>query len=189
MSGGDETTRRRFLDKVQTSDGCWMWRGAKSVRTGYGSFSIGGKSEWAHRASWRLLRGPIPAGLWVLHTCDVRPCVNPAHLYLGTVADNSRDAVARRRTATGQRNGVHTHPETRRFGQAVGTAKLTEERILEVLTDLAAGTMQSVAASRHGVSRGAVQQILSGRTWSHSEPIRAAIAAYRRVRPKRSHFA
>lgn len=73
-------------------NGCWTWTGTRD-RQGYGRW----KRWLAHRFSWARSNGPIPEGLWVLHHCDNPPCVNPAHLYLGTVVENVHDAVDRGR--------------------------------------------------------------------------------------------
>lgn len=80
----------RYWAKVKMGNGCWLWTGAVSGR-GYGKLGIDGRDIGAHRLAWELAYGPIPAGLFVLHTCDVRRCVNHAHLFLGTAADNTRD--------------------------------------------------------------------------------------------------
>ena len=98
----------RFWAKVargSTSE-CWLWLGGISS-TGYGSIKrSGGARITAHRASWELHRGPVPDGLWVLHRCDVRRCVNPAHLFLGTRLDNIRDMDAKGRRSVGFRHGL-----------------------------------------------------------------------------------
>lgn len=75
------------------AQGCWIWTGV-SIRKGYGMWR---GSQLAHRHSWERTNGPIPDGLWVLHHCDNPPCVNPAHLYLGTVVENAQDAMDRGR--------------------------------------------------------------------------------------------
>lgn len=64
---------------------------------------VGGKTVRAHRASYKFYRGPIPDGLWVLHRCDVRCCINPDHLWLGTHQDNVDDMMAKGRKPIGPR--------------------------------------------------------------------------------------
>lgn len=81
------------------SGGCWIWQGAKSH--GYGMFEFLGKSRHAHRVAWALLYGELPAvGIEVCHACDTPLCVRPLHLFLGTHAENLRDAQAKGRLAT-----------------------------------------------------------------------------------------
>lgn len=98
------TIEERFYSKVapmMDDRGCWEWMG--SLATGkwrYGKFPKGPHgSGWlqASRVSWEIHNGPIPVGMKVLHKCDNPPCVNPAHLFLGTSSDNTRDMIAKGR--------------------------------------------------------------------------------------------
>jgi len=105
---------QRFWDKVnkKAQNGCWEWTSA--IRgNGYGAFFThlideGRKCHGAHRYSWQIVNGQIPNGLWVLHKCDNRICVNPEHLFLGDRTDNMRDCATKRRVCIiGKSNLTH----------------------------------------------------------------------------------
>lgn len=161
----DEKTIARFWAKVDKSagpDGCWPWTAAK-LRGGYGQFnpgiSEGRRMVKAHRVSWALTNGPIPSGeghhgICVCHRCDVRACVNPAHLFLGTQAENVRD-----RDAKGRRVNMR--------GEAHGMAKLTEADAKTVIALISLRERYRDIASRFGVTRHCVKRIASGRSWAH----------------------
>jgi len=99
---GDLPIAPRFWPRVpQPSDGCWIWPGSRD-KNGYGLFWINrDKYDRAHRVAYRLTFGSIPAGFYVLHSCDNPPCVRPDHLRAGTQRENIRQAIAA---------GRHKHP-------------------------------------------------------------------------------
>jgi hypothetical protein len=136
----------RFWPKVDKRESCWLWIGSKDI-SGYGRMSRAGRGEKAHRLAWELTHGAIPAGLSVLHRCDVRACVRPEHLFLGTPRDNSHDAMRKGRLASGLRNG--------------GT-KLTDDHVLAVRCLLASGWRQRDIAQRFGVSQHLISLINRG---------------------------
>ena len=108
------------------------------------------RKQWpAHRLSYQLFIGDIPKGLMVCHACDVRSCVNPEHLWIGTCADNLADMASKGRAAKGERNG---------------NAKLTNKQVMAILQD---DRTLSQIASDYGVDRTNIWQIKSRKTHKH----------------------
>lgn len=117
----------RFFANVNKTESCWLW--LASGADGYGSFMVKGKYWRVHRWAYERFVGSIPNGLFVCHKCDVRNCVNPAHLFLGTNTDNMRDASRKGRLKTGKpipsldkvcRNGHPRTPENTRLIRPYG---------------------------------------------------------------------
>jgi hypothetical protein len=137
--------------------GCWIWTGAKFTH-GYGHFSsrYNGKKwvDGAHRISWQLHCGEIPAGLFVCHKCDTPLCVNPDHLFLGTSKENTRDAVAKGRM-------------NRPIGETNNTAKLSEDDVLQILSMDARGLSAKEISQQFPVNNQSIRNIIRGKTWSH----------------------
>lgn len=143
----------RFASKINKTDSCWLWKGGKD-KDGYGMFNgrvDGVLQARAHRYSYARYRGPIPALLNVCHTCDVRACVNPDHLFLGTMADNMDDKMAK---------GRHVTP----VGEKHYRALLTEEHVKAILDD---PRTHSRIADDYRVSRTTISSIKARQSWPH----------------------
>ena len=136
-----------FLNKVNRTKTCWLWTGCID-RLGYGRFQIT-KAYHAHRVAYELWVGPIPSGIHVLHTCDVRSCVNPHHLWLGTHADNMRDR---------ENKGRANHPT----GEFNGGSKLTLDQVKRIRLDT---RFHRRIAEEYKVCRNTIHRIKHQLTW------------------------
>jgi len=143
----------RFASKYDIQEnGCWIWTGGL-LRGGYGSFEIKCRPNrecgQAHRVSWRIHCGTIPAGMMVLHRCDVPRCVNPDHLFLGTQKDNMQDMSRKGRASTERHN-----------------TKLTETDVAEIrATHKPKYGALSQMARKYGVHAITIRRILNGKSW------------------------
>lgn len=160
----------RLLRRVTKTETCWLWTGC-TAPYGYGKLLDGTpeqRTRYAHCIAYELFIGPIPDGMLVCHTCDVRNCVNPAHLFLGTHADNSADMKAKGRAATGRRSGAYTHPERRMRGEGHPNTPLTEKNVREIRARYAAGNVsQQTLADKYGVCRPTISNVIRRVTWGH----------------------
>lgn len=162
----------RFYDKVNMTESCWLWDGAKDPR-GYGRMGAGARkgntapSMLAHRFAWELFNGPIPKGKHILHNCpggDNPSCVNPAHLRIGTHAENMADGAAK---------GQHVK------GEAQPSARLTEAQVREIRrryenrqfvsrrTTWRDPNSMTALAKEYGVGVGTIYDIVHRKTWRH----------------------
>lgn len=170
------TTRRsltdRFWEKVDRSGECWIWTASRNP-DGYGKINSGGRhgpTLRAHRVSYELAYGPIPEGLDVCHRCDNPPCVNPAHLFVGTPLDNMQDAVQKGHVHNGDRHYTHREPSLTVRGEQKGTAKLTNEQVREIRHQAHQGFPQRAIAKQFGVQESTISMIVRRRLWKHLDP-------------------
>jgi hypothetical protein len=141
------------IDRLTTPDGCHPWTAGCSG--GYGVFGAGGRVWHAHRWGYLTLVGVIPEGLCVCHHCDNPLCQNRLHWFLGTLADNNADKVAKGRQARLQ-------------GTAHPMAKLTEQDVREIRQFYGHGLVTMYELARmYGVTRPAIGNIIRCKTWSH----------------------
>lgn len=140
----------------EPNSGCWLWTGELDTK-GYGAVVYLGRRYGAHRASWIVAKGEIPAGLCVLHKCDNPACVNPDHLFLGTKADNMADMIAKGRA-------IHNGPAKPRRGEECSHAKVTAKDVIAIRA--ASGPQHNIARA-YGISPQQVSRIKRGVRWAH----------------------
>lgn len=140
------------LDFEIDSNGCFLVTSHVLNKHGYAHFRFKKKDVRAHRLVYEECFGPIADGLVVRHKCDVRNCVNPEHLEIGTPLDNARDKVERGRSSVGEKNGRH---------------KLTEETVREVRTLVKSGMTTKDISDELGIKFYTVKNIRERKTWKH----------------------
>ncbi len=148
--------KERFWAKVNKTPGqgpqgrCWLWTGGLNEK-GYGRHG----NAKAHRVACELVKGPIPEGLILLHSCDTPACVRPAHLKPGTHLENKHDSIAKRRHA---------------YGERTGNSVLTEAQVVEIRRLRAKGLTGTKIASLLGVNYRAVYRVANHEFWRHVKP-------------------
>lgn len=147
----NELLDRIFRDTTGDENGCWVWTGSGGQ---YGRMTFKGQSLSLHRLSYELYKGPIPADLLVMHTCDNPRCINPFHLKLGTPADNTADMMTKGRYV----QAVYGQPRMR---------WLTPENVRSIRQSLQEGVTRAKVARQFGVSWTTVDRIEKGLMWSN----------------------
>jgi hypothetical protein len=139
----------KFFHSIEPEpmSGCWLWTGATTG--GYGQFYHKGKQHRAHRLSYEMHKGEVPEGADVCHKCDVRCCVNPDHLFIGTRKDNMQDCVTKGRIATGSRHG---------------RSKLSEDDVRFIRDSKMTGV---ALAKIFGVQPPMISRVRNGQNWKH----------------------
>jgi len=150
FSLGSEKDVARFWAKVKKAgdDECWLWQAARQAGR-YGVFSLEGGTVMPHRYAWQLANGPLPPGMHVLHSCDVKLCCNPRHLRLGTSIENAHDRVLRKRQPRGE-----THPLSRLNEDDVRAIRASHETY-------------AALSKRYSVSPGTIGAIRQRKCWKH----------------------
>ncbi len=154
------TVSERFWARVeQCESGCWIWTGVLDSRQRYGRFAIKKRQYQAHRVAWYLHTGEWPPGDRVVcHSCDTPSCVNPAHLFLGTQADNLRDMWVKGRGHDGSGSAR---------GEARYNAVLTDELVREIRAEYASGVPIHVLARRYDRDASHLRQVVRRQIWKH----------------------
>ena len=151
------------VDRTGGVDACWPFKG-KGQSGGYGVLSTSKRpyrTIYTHRLAYRLATGVDPHGQAVCHRCDNPPCCNPAHLFLGTIADNVRDMIAK------GRQGVNNGQPPLLRGEQHGSAKVTEAAVREIRRRAAAGESSSVLGRAFGLDSSSVRYIVRRENWKH----------------------
>ena len=147
----------RFFKYIEKQEnGCWIWTGHVK-RDGYGASRHIGKYVLSHRLSWIIHNGEIPKGMFILHKCDVRSCVNPEHLFLGTHQDNMDDMINKKR-------------DRHLKGEDSALSKLTDENVREIRSLYKSGKFtQEELANKFPCSRANMSSIILRKIWRHLE--------------------
>lgn len=168
-------TAERFWKKVNKNGPtiredlgpCWLW--PRLSTQGYGKTTIRLKHWLAHRLAWFYTFGELSDEICVCHECDVRNCVNPSHLWLGTNQENTTDKVVKGRQATRKKivNAKFLKNQVCVSGERHGMSRLSNEQIGEIRSLRKSGLKLFELSQKFSVSQGHLSAICNGRAWSH----------------------
>lgn len=145
-----QISKEKFSEKYipEPMSGCWLWTSSRS-KNGYGVMDFGINPRYAHRMAWALYRGKILKDMEICHSCDVRLCVNPDHLYQATHKKNMADQYQKARTTWGENHA---------------NSKLTEKNAKDIILDR---RPQNIIAKSYKVSRATICMIKKGKLWGY----------------------
>lgn len=146
------------VDKTSNPNGCWEWQLSK--RKGYGFLKIHGRKRSVHRMSYVMHKGAIPGKMLVCHTCDNPSCVNPDHLFVGTVADNSADMIKKGRES-------HNGPNKPAIGELNGNVKLKEVDVYRIRLFYKFGIESYKLIKWFNISKTQLHRILRNESWKN----------------------
>ena len=145
---------QKLWPKVNKTEDCWLWTGGVTG-DGYGQVHHEGRARTVHRLSYEVFKGTIPKGLLVCHSCDIRNCVNPEHLFLGTLSDNARDKVKKGRNYVAR-------------GEKSNFSKLKGKQVREIRKKGATGEFtHKQLAEEYSVTRPLIGYIMNRKIWTH----------------------
>ncbi len=165
-----EDPKKLLLERIKKMpSGCWEWQGYKHT-SGYGAIMFGAKAWVASRLSWTVFRSSIPTGMLVCHTCDNPPCINPAHLWLGTYKQNSDDKISKKRDF---------HPSRPRV--------LSEQKVRAILAEPL--TVSNLKLSKkYKMCNSAIGRVRSNKIWKHIQRDKAKLQIYLEHWKNMGHF-
>jgi hypothetical protein len=144
----DQQIIDRYVDKSAGPDSCWPWTAARTA-AGYGTTATGGPTRRSHRVAWEVANDrPIPAGLFICHSCDNPPCCNPGHLFAASTDENMRDMAEKGRSGVSR-------------GESHPMAKLSDDQVAALRQARTEGMTQRQLADQFGVSTGTVSNLVN----------------------------
>lgn len=157
---------KRYQHKIQLQDSCWVLTQCYKDKDGYPIIGFNKRRWKASRLSYLLHNGEFDESLCVLHTCDVRGCINPDHLFLGTQADNVRDMVDKKRNFRGD-DLSRLMKRLSRKGEKNNLSKLSESQVIKIREDYKTVKSCLKVGRMYGVSAQTINNIIRGISWKH----------------------